>query len=133
MTSFISNGNGKVTDYMKVYDLMNFIVRGKARNAELDVIEDDFLKFYSYCSTNDFEDTVNDLTGCNLAELFRQAENLLQLENNNDDKRYSYMNEVGTDYISADEWKTLIMNYISLVGLKHDKDDFYEIIESSAV
>ena len=133
MTSFISNEDGHVTDYMKVYDIMNFIVENLSETYPMYVAEDEFTKFYPYCSTNDFEDTINDLSGCNLADLFRQAENLLQLENNGDDERYSYMNEVGTDYISADEWKTLISNYVNNVGLDQDKKDFYKRIESMGV
>ena len=76
------------------------------------------------------------LHGLSVSDLFRQAENLFQLENDYSNEEIlgmEYMNEVGTDYISSGDWKWAITKFISKVLSRDEFEEFKCRCESMGV
>ena len=95
--------NTFIDDLEKMVDLLEAIMAEDNAQAY-----DDFLNQYDYVTENELDDTVKEINGHTLADLYRQAENAYIEE----------MNERPTGLaITSDEAKTVISQYVYKSGL----------------
>lgn len=109
-----------LTDVDKAYDF-------------LELSKDEFLLSYSYLTGQEYEETyrtfVSDLTG-NLAELMRDAENMLIEENtyfdNEDTNPYKYAT------VTGEQLKDRVYEYVTSHLSEEEQNEFREICEDMA-